>query len=164
MLVSNVERTRIASHRITIDSETVESLQVQASREYPNECCGVLLGRWRQHEGHSVTSVVRGIPSVNTANDRSRNYAIAPESLYRLHKDLLAEPIEIVGYYHSHPVGEATPSETDRRAAWPGVSYLVIAPYAIAAAPIRSWRLDSGGTAFCEERLEITFASDQGNE
>ena len=34
---------------------------------------------------------------------------------------------DLVGYYHSHPDHPPRPSATDRRDAWPGVSYLIVA-------------------------------------
>ena len=61
---------------------------------------------------------------------------------------------EVVGYYHSHPDGLATPSSTDRQSAWPGVSYIIVAVKSGRAMEVRSWSFDGG------EAIEQTIVGD----
>ena len=53
--------------------------------------------------------------------------------------------MEIVGYYHSHPSGEAIPSRRDRDAAWPGTSYMIGATTDETVSEWRSWHLGPNG-------------------
>lgn len=62
--------------------------------------------------------------------------------------------LEVVGYYHSHPVGPAVPGATDRTDAWPGVSYLIVSASGTSAGEVRSWRLRAGGS-FAEKEIRV---------
>jgi proteasome lid subunit RPN8/RPN11 len=50
-----------------------------------------------------------------------------------------ARGLELVGVWHSHPRGEALPSEADLRAAWRGWTQLIVAPSAERGAALRAW-------------------------
>ena len=139
-----------------MDPATLAGLFDQAEEALPEECCGVLLGRCEA----GSTSVGRALPAVNTASDPSRRFEISPEVLLRAHDQAREEGLEVVGYYHSHPDGVAVPSATDRAAAWPGVSYLILAVNGGRRREARSWRLlvDEG---FNEECLGLrTWSAD----
>jgi adenylyltransferase/sulfurtransferase len=125
-----------------------------AGRSCPEECCGVLVGRDR--------SVDRVVPAANVAGDRTRRYAIAPESLLAVHKEARREGREVVGYYHSHPGGPARPSAFDLEHAWPGTSYLIVEMDGTKVVGMRSFRLGSGGDCFEEEELVSPAALDAG--
>jgi proteasome lid subunit RPN8/RPN11 len=77
-----------------------------ARRERPRECCGLLVGA-----GVRVTVAV---PMRNLARGRTR-YLVDPAGHIALQRVLrVIEPAaSIVGVYHSHPRGPATPSKTD---------------------------------------------------
>ena len=103
------------------------------------------------------------LPAENVHPDRRRRYALAPEALLAAQKAARAEGLDLVGYYHSHPDHPPRPSAADRRDAWPGVSYLIVAVAGGAAGEARSWRLGAGaggggdgegGGGFVEEIIE----------
>ena len=113
---------------------------------YPEETCGLLLGR--QRDGRTETS--RAMQARNLNRDRARDrYELDPEGF--LAADLAAREagLEIVGVWHSHPDHPAEPSETDRAAAWEGWSYLIVEVTRSGVAAVRSWRLH--GQRFHEE-------------
>jgi len=90
---------------------------------YPEECCGVLLGR--SLEGvNRVEEVVR---AGNTRTDSAHNrYHIAPQELVRIQRQARGLGFDIVGFYHSHPDHPAQWSETDfAEAHWMGCSYII---------------------------------------
>ena len=120
---------------------------------YPEECCGVLMGRpLRGREGGFVERVL-AVPNV-APGERRRTYAIAPATLLAAQKEARRAGLEIVGYYHSHPDQPAQPGERDRRDAWPGLSYLIVSIEGGEVAETRSWRLAADGERFVEEGLD----------
>ena len=142
--------------RIEIGLAAVAAIKRQASREYPLECCGILVGTTVSSGGMTFTSVSSVTVAENVeTEDRARKFAIAPELLLQVHRRAGSEGLAVVGYYHSHPDGLAVPSETDRLAAWPGVSYLILEVGAEQEMVFRSWRLSEDGERFHEERVEL---------
>lgn len=129
---------------------------------YPEECCGVLVGRpLRGREGVFVERVL-SVPNGH-ADDRGRRFSIEPETLLAAQKEARRVGLEIVGYYHSHPDHPARPSEHDREHAWPGLSYLIVSINGNEVAETRSWRLAEDRSSFEEEgmdhRAPVTAAS-----
>lgn len=138
------------------------TIQRHAQIAYPEECCGILMGRaLRGREGVFVERVL-SVPNGHT-EDRSRRFAIAPETLLAAQKEARGIGLEIVGYYHSHPDQPARPSEHDREHAWPGLSYLIVSVNGREVAETRSWRLADDRSQFEEEgvdhRAPVTAAS-----
>jgi proteasome lid subunit RPN8/RPN11 len=143
--------------KIGVGLAAVAAINRQASREYPLECCGILVGTTVSRGGTTFTSVGSVTVAENVeSKDRARKFAIAPELLLQVHRTAGSEGLAVVGYYHSHPDGLAVPSETDRLAAWPGVSYLILEIGAEQETVFRSWRLSEDGERFHEERVELS--------
>ena len=140
-----------------LDYGIAETLRQQALEEYPQECCGVLVGVTNRLGSPPSTEVLAAVDALNVhTGDRSRRFAIAPEFLLEIHKTAAREGQEVVGYYHSHPDGSDKPSETDREVAWPDVSYLILGVDADRRVTLRSWRLSDDGTRFREEAVALT--------
>ena len=85
---------------------------------------------------------------VASAHDR---YELDPADHLAAEDEARALGLEVVGVWHSHPDRPALPSETDRRRAWPGWSYVIVAVASGKAAELRSWRLE--GDRFAEEEV-----------
>ena len=115
----------------------------------PRECCGAMVGRG----GETSRWIDRLVPLPNVAAEPWRCYEIDSTALLDLHRQRLRPGEQVVGYYHSHPTGDAVPSERDRRAAWPELSYLIIAVEASSDSSMRSWHLV--GERFVEQLLSI---------
>lgn len=91
---------------------------------YPEEACGILLGR----RSACCDDVVRVVPCTNVDPEPRRRYSIAPEELLRTQALTREEGLEILGFYHSHPDRSAEPSPADlREAHWTGCVYLICA-------------------------------------
>jgi proteasome lid subunit RPN8/RPN11 len=131
---------------LEITPEQSQRLDELASSSYPEECCGVLLGR-----AGSVTSIWP-TPNVHPG-PRSRRFAIDPRELLRVHKSARDAGIEVIGYYHSHPDGPARPSKTDLAAAVPAVSYLILAVTSDGVTERRCWRLRGDAKGYVEEQI-----------
>ncbi len=102
------------------------------------EICGLLLG-----QGDVVSAI---IPCANVASDPSDSFEIDPRALIAAHRAARAGGPAVLGHYHSHPRGPASPSRRDVDAAEPG-SYWII----IGAGGIGCWRAEQDpgqGVAF----------------
>ncbi|GAA4007502.1 M67 family metallopeptidase [Deinococcus rubellus] len=102
-----------------------EVLEVQlwqhAGRAAPQECVGVLGGRRGDGGWHAEALY----PLSNVAAAPEREYLADPAGLLRALKAMRAESLELVAIYHSHPVGPAQFSRTDRARAAYDVPYLI---------------------------------------
>ena len=130
-----------------------EAIAAHAHREYPNECCGALLGSTQQSGERTVTAV---LPIQNAAHPSARRtgYALHADGHLLAEKSARARNLEVVGVYHSHPNGPATPSERDRAEAMPYWSYLIVGCDAQTLTSIRCWRLRADGSCFDEEAVQ----------
>ena len=133
---------------LVLPREVRADLAAWISAGYPEETCGLLLGR----PNAGRTEIARATSAKNLNRDRARDrYELDPEGF--LAADLAAREagLEIVGVWHSHPDHPAEPSETDRAAAWEGWSYLIVEVTRTGVAAVRSWRLR--GERFHEEPI-----------
>lgn len=114
-------------------------LRAHAEAAYPEECCGVLLGR-TDGDGIHVTDL---FPVENRDPDaRERRYLIGPGDYLRAERSAEADGLDVVGFYHSHPDHPARPSATDlAEATFPGFIYTITAVERGRAAATTAWRL-----------------------
>jgi proteasome lid subunit RPN8/RPN11 len=112
---------------------------IQHARSSADEVCGVLIGQ-RSPVLH-IDEVVSGR---NVHPQPQSHYLVDASTL--LHVDELAQATvrEIVGFYHSHPRGAAIPSPLDRRDAWPGYVYVIVA-FAGGAPYVCAWTVGEDG-------------------
>ena len=80
-------------------------MRSQAAAAYPEECCGILIGK-REPESIVVSRVVR-CANAAPRPDRGRRFEIHPRTLLKVVRDLRDSDEEVVGFYHSHPDSSA---------------------------------------------------------
>ncbi len=85
-------------------------LRAHGEEAFPNECCGVLLGR-HTAGGWQVDSLMRAANS--RAESRRDRFEIAPAELVKIAREARSRGLEIAGFYHSHPDHRAHWSATD---------------------------------------------------
>src|ERR1700744_2740387 len=109
---------------LRIHYDDYEALRAHGEETYPNECCGVLLGKNVAGGGNHVQQIVR---AGNTRTDAAHNrYHIAPQELVKIQRQARGLGLDIVGFYHSHPDHPAQWSKTDfAEAHWLGCSYVI---------------------------------------
>ena len=112
-----------------IDAAPFRALVAAAETAYPEECCGLLIGR-RDREGEVAISDVR--ESANVApKDRGVRFELDPAVRLATVRALAGGPEIIVGHYHSHPDRPAQPSATDVALAYePDLVWLIVAVFA----------------------------------
>lgn len=141
---------------LEIDQELVQELAARAEASYPYECCGVLVG-WSRGDHRTVQRLVH---ADNERQDSPHNrYSIDPRLLFRLEKELRGGETSILGFYHTHPDVEASPSRYDLEHAWPWYTYCIASVHRGRFGDLRAWRLREDRSAFDREPLRITYQS-----
>jgi len=115
-----------AARSLYLSTADRNQLVREAAVAYPEECCGILLGR-RQGTESKVVEETRAVPNTSTM-DRRRSYAIDPLAVLAARDHGRSAGREVIGFYHSHPDAGLRPSARDRAEAWPDASYVIISP------------------------------------
>lgn len=123
-------------------------LECWARENYPQEACGVLIGRNTDIEV-AIADVVHA-RNLNTERARDR-YELDPQDLLRAEERALSLGLDVVGIWHTHPDHPARPSETDRARAWEAWIYLIVPVRKGDVGEPRAWRLN--GSDFVENKL-----------
>src|SRR4028119_1258605 len=108
---------------IALSPEQILSMRTHAESAYPEECCGLLLGRVTA----GVKTLVEVWPTDNAWSAEAeenwpeqkeltekRRYAIAPEDMLRAMKYARKGTLDVKGIYHSHTDCPAVPSEGEQ--------------------------------------------------
>lgn len=139
---------------IQIDESQLDEMRRHGERDYPFECCGLMLGRF-ENDGRKDVVEIHPISNAREEEAKRNRFLIRPEELMRGEKYAREKALDVVGFYHSHPDDAAVPSQYDLEHAWPTYSYVVVAVEKAGAAELRSWEMKSDRSRFKEE--EITF-------
>lgn len=132
-------RTPARTTELVLDEPSRATLRRWAGDAYPDEACGLLIGRPRAGGGWSVEEVRR---ARNLEPERTGDrYVLDPEAFLTADREARAAGLEVVGFWHSHPDSPAVPSETDRGAAWPGYAYVIVSVRGGLPRAIRVWTL-----------------------
>lgn len=112
-----------------------------AERTYPEECCGLLVGR---DEAHGRIVVTRIVESRNVRTDRARDrFEIDPQVRINIEIELRGGTERVVGHYHSHPDHPARPSATDLELAFePNLVWLIVGVTDGRARELNAFQLD----------------------
>ncbi len=89
-------------------------IEMACEKAYPDEACGLLVGRWTGE----VARVSEVHASGNVAENPRRTFEVEPQLLLALHKRLRQGEDTLLGVYHSHPDSAALPSAHDLNRAW----------------------------------------------
>jgi len=141
---------------LKIGRKEYEALRQHGEETYPNECCGLLLGRTNGDE-RVVASIAR---AGNTRTDSAHNrYNIDPKDYIRIQKEGRERGEDVIGFYHSHPDHPAHWSSTDlSEAHWSGYSYVITSVDKGKAAITNSFELsgsDECGKEFLDEEIDL---------
>jgi len=138
---------------IELEERHQTEMREHAQRDYPFECCGLMLGRFA--DGRKV--VVQTYPISNAREEEAKRnrFLIRPEELLRGEKYARENGFDVIGFYHSHPDDRAVPSQYDLEHAWPTYSYIVVSVEKGQAVDLRSWEMESDRSRFNEEEIAI---------
>lgn len=139
---------------IRIPATEVEKIRKHGEESYPEECCGVLIGRT---QGGLQILEARRMRNTSLDSRRTR-YNIDPIDLLNLEDELDELGFEMIGIYHSHPDHPARPSTFDLDHAWPKLTYMVLSVDEGKANQLTSWRLMQDTKKFVEDIIIIEKA------
>ena len=136
---------------IALSAEQLSEMRQHGERDYPFECCGLMLGRF----GDGGKTVVETYPISNAREEEAKRnrFLIRPEELMRGEKYAREKALDVIGFYHSHPDERAVPSQYDLGHAWPTYSYVVVSVEKGRAVDLRSWEMKSDRSRFNEEEI-----------
>jgi proteasome lid subunit RPN8/RPN11 len=140
-----------------------QQLTAHAEQGYPNEICGILLGR--DVNGRRMISKTMPIENSFEAAEQYHRFLITPQDMLRAERLARQERIDVLGVYHSHPDEAARPSAYDRdHAAWTSWSYIIISVRKGHADTLRAWTLRAERDAFDEDTVaDISADTDNSN-
>lgn len=140
---------------VRLSAEHLQQIRGHAEETYPEECCGLLVGRIE--DGGRTRVVEDVVRAANTfrEDERRRRMLITPLEYARAERLHAARGLGVVGNYHSHPEHPAAPSQFDLEhlAPWPTMSYVIVSVRAGRAAELRSWELAEDRSRFDEEEV-----------
>ena len=136
---------------IKLEEKHTEEMRQHGERDYPFECCGLMLGRFEA--GKKVVAETYPISNAREEEAKRNRFLIRPEELMRGEKYARERGLDVVGFYHSHPDDRPVPSQYDLEHAWPTYSYIVVSVEQNHAVDIRSWQMESDRSRFNEEEI-----------
>jgi proteasome lid subunit RPN8/RPN11 len=138
---------------IFVPKQQLAEIREHGVRDYPYECCGLLLGHYTA-EGKVVTETY-AISNAREETAKRNRFLITPEELMRGERHAASRDLEVVGFYHSHPDSPAVPSNYDLEHAWPTYSYIIVSTSADQATDLFSWEQQADRSRFNQEEIQI---------
>lgn len=139
---------------IRIDEKQIQEIRAHGVRDYPYECCGLLLGRY--DTGAKTVRETYPISNAREESAKRNRFLIEPEELMRGERYARERDLEVVGFYHSHPDSPAVPSQYDLEHAWPTYSYIIVSTRASEATDLFSWEQEPDRSKFNPEEIRIS--------
>ena len=131
--------------RVAISSGLIGRIVAMAAGSPGHEVCGLLLGT-----SHHITDIAS---AQNVATDPARAFEVDPAVQFAAIRAARAGGLAVMGCYHSHPLGNTQPSDSDRAMiAKVGDLWLITD-----GVSIRAWRANTL-TSFTEVRIGETTA------
>src|SRR5690349_25168233 len=138
---------------IRIHQKQLKEIREHGMRDYPYECCGLLLGRFGS-EG-KIVSETYPISNAREESAKRNRFLITPEELMHGERYARDKDLEVVGFYHSHPDSPAVPSQYDLEHAWPTYSYIIVSTRADEATDLFSWEQEPDRSRFNQEEIRV---------
>ena len=137
---------------ITIAEKQLTEIREHGVRDYPYECCGLLLGRFEADR--KLVTETYPISNAREESAKRNRFLIAPEELMKGERYAREHDLEVVGFYHSHPDSPAVPSQYDLEHAWPTYSYIIVSTGADRADDLFSWEQEPDRSRFNQEEIQ----------
>jgi proteasome lid subunit RPN8/RPN11 len=128
-------------------------IEEEGVRAFPNECCGVMIGRDEPAASRRVVERLHPLTNSFEKSEQYHRFRLDPLEYIQVEKAAGAEGKLVLGFYHSHPDHPARPSEYDREHAWPFYSYVIVSIMARRPAAMTSWLLDENTAQFHQEEI-----------
>jgi proteasome lid subunit RPN8/RPN11 len=137
---------------VTLTKEQITEIERHGEREYPFECCGLLIGSFAENGEKTVVEIFP-IENAREESAKHNRSLITPRDLMRGERFGRERKLDVVGNYHSHPDHPARPSQFDLDHALPVWSYVIVSVEKGKAAQVRSWEMENDRSKFNEEEI-----------
>lgn len=137
---------------MTIFQDLLDRIKAHGEADYPEECCGLLLGE--EHQGEQILREILPIENSQDAN-RRRRFLVSPGQYRQAEQSAAERQMTLLGFYHSHPDHPAVPSAFDTEHALPWFTYVIVAVSQGRAMETTAWLLREDRKNFDERRLIV---------
>lgn len=137
---------------IKLNQNQIDEIRQHGERDYPYECCGLLIGRFSNEERKVVVETYQ-ISNARQEEAKRNRFLIRPEELMRGERHARKQQLDVIGFYHSHPDDQAIPSRYDLEHAWPVYSYIIVSVRAGRADKLLSWEMEADRSKFNPEEI-----------
>lgn len=142
-------------------------IEAEGALAFPNECCGMLIGRelGGGANGPRIVEQLEAGRNAFEADEQYHRFSIDPLQQLKAERAAEKQGMKLLGFYHSHPDHPARPSEYDREHAWETFSYVIVSILSGKPADLTSWMLDAATKSFARQEVagEVVQAK-EGNE
>lgn len=124
----------------------LKSITDAAEKAYPEEACGLLVGRRHRRN----TLIETAIESANvTTGSKTKRFEVDPKTRFDVMRAVDGSAQSIIGLYHSHPDYPSEPSETDKQMIFePDLIWLIVSVITGQAVHIGAFRPVEGAAQF----------------
>lgn len=136
---------------IKVRQRHLESIRRHGESTFPDECCGLLLGRLV--DGEKIIEATYLVANAKEEGSKHNRFLIPPQAVLKGERYAREKKLEVLGFYHSHPNAEARPSQFDLDHAWPFYSYLIVSVKNRKAQEINSWKMAADRSRFDVESI-----------
>lgn len=130
-----------------------ERIRNHGEAAFPNECCGVLLGK-TNGEQRNVLDILE-IQNSFDEGEQFHRFLITPENYRFAERAAREKGIDILGFYHSHPNSPSVASKYDLDHAFPWFSYLIVSVMKGKYHDVHSWVMENDRSSFQSENVII---------
>lgn len=146
--------------KVGMSPRVLEQLESHSREAYPEECCGLLIGKipraFGENDDQLIISETRRFENTWETPAKNRRYRIDSPAFAHIERELSGSGRGVLGIYHSHPDHAAWPSPFDLDNAWPSFAYVIISVRGGKTADARVWRLTPDRRSFEEGELDST--------
>ena len=136
---------------VAISENLIEQIGKHGEKTYPNECGGMLIGRF-ENGGKTIVELLPMENAMAEAEQHNR-VLISPKDVMRAERYAREKKLDVVGYYHSHPDCAAVPSQFDLDHALPVWTYIIVSVEGGKAVDFRAWEMENDRSKFNEEEV-----------
>ena len=137
---------------IAISEKLVAQIEAHGEKTYPNECGGMLIGRF-ENGGKTIVELLPMENAMAEAEQHNR-VLISPKDVMRAERYAREKKSDVVGYYHSHPDCAAVPSQFDLDHALPVWTYIIVSVEGGKAVKLLAWEMENDRSKFNEEEVK----------
>ena len=142
---------------LTLPNALREQIEQDGIAAYPNECCGILVGRDLDGGRRRVVERIVAMANAFDPQERYHRFTIDPLTLAQADDSAAAEGKAVIGFYHSHPDHPARPSEYDRTHVppWNFYSHVIVAIEKKVPAAMTCWVFNEESEQFDEQAIAV---------